>query len=71
MLVDLEDGQCRSCQHQLEIVDFDDISLHVQCTSCGDCYEVETDAFGDGCVKYHFSLVAMRLGLSDGPVEPL
>jgi hypothetical protein len=71
MLVDLEDGQCRTCQNQLEIVDFDDVSLHVQCTSCGDSYEVETDAFGDGCLKYYFSLVAMRRGYSDSAEDPL
>ncbi|MFO0814117.1 MAG: hypothetical protein U0796_12905 [Gemmatales bacterium] len=66
MLVNLEDGQCRSCQHQLEIVDFDDISLHVACTNCGESYEVETDAFGDGCVTYYLVLVAQRMGIGEG-----
>ncbi len=61
MLVDLAVGQCRSCQHQLEIVACDDVSMHVECTSCGDSYEVETDAFGDGCVTYYFAMIAARL----------
>ncbi len=66
MLVKLSDGQCRECQHQLEIVDFDDISLHVQCTNCGECYDVETDAFGDGCMTYYFALMAERIALREG-----
>lgn len=66
MLVNLEDGQCRSCQHQLQIVDFDDVSLHVECTNCGECYEVETDAFGDGCMTYYLALVVQRMGISQG-----
>ena len=65
MLVDLADGQCRSCQHQLEIVDIDDVSMHVECTSCGESYEVETDAFGDGCVTYYFAMMADRLGIGE------
>ena len=61
MLVDKEDGCCRSCGGQLEIVDFDDVSLEISCTECGDSYPVETDAFGDGCMKYFFPLNAKRL----------
>ena len=63
MIVDLEDGQCRSCGGQLEITDFDDVSLFVYCPHCEDEYEVETDAFGDGCVKYHFAMQCEALGL--------
>jgi ssDNA-binding Zn-finger/Zn-ribbon topoisomerase 1 len=63
MLVDLEDGKCRECGGQLKITDFDDVSLFVFCTECEDDYAVETDAFGDGCVKYFFVLQATRLGL--------
>ena len=50
MLVDLKDGRCRTCGSQLEIIDVDDISLHVECIECADFYQVESDAFGDGCV---------------------
>ena len=56
MLVDKEDGCCRSCGGQLEIEDFDDVSLEVTCVDCSDSYAVETDAFGDGCMKYFFPL---------------
>lgn len=59
MRVDPKDGRCRSCQGELEIVDFDDCSLTVQC-ECGECYEVETDAFGDGCMVYWFQLMVER-----------
>lgn len=52
MLVDLEDGRCRSCQGQLEISGADDTTLDVQCTECGDGYTVEPDAFNDGAIKY-------------------
>jgi len=34
---------------------------HCDCLVCGDTYEVETDAFGDGCMTYHVPLVAERL----------
>ncbi len=61
MLVKLEDGQCRTCQNQLEIIDCDDVSMNVECISCGDSYEVETDAFGDGCMTYYVAMMAERL----------
>ena len=61
MLVDKDDGCCRSCGGQLEIVDFDDVSLECSCLECGDSYPVETDAFGDGCVKYYFTLMSERM----------
>lgn len=61
MLVNLEDGQCRTCHNQLEIVDCDDVSMQVECISCGESYEVETDAFGDGCMTYYFAMMAHRL----------
>jgi len=63
MLVDLEDGCCRECNGQLEITEFDDVGLIVYCTECEEDYEVETDAFGDGCVKYFYSLQCESLGL--------
>ncbi len=55
MNVDLADGCCRACGGQLKIIGFDDSTLTVEC-ECGDSYDVETDAFGDGCVKYLFAL---------------
>jgi transcription elongation factor Elf1 len=61
MLVNLSDGQCRSCGGQLEIIDADDATLLVQCVNCQDSYEVETDAFGDGCMHYYVSFMASRL----------
>lgn len=61
MIVNKEDGCCRSCGGQLEILDFDDVSLEVTCLECADSYSVETDAFGDGCMKYFFPLNAKRL----------
>jgi hypothetical protein len=56
-----EDGVCRSCGGQLQIVDFDDASLSVSCLECADGYDVETDAFGDGCLTYYFPLMAKRV----------
>jgi len=61
MIVDTEDGVCRSCGGQLEILDFDDVSLEVTCLDCADSYAVETDAFGDGCMTYYFPLMTARL----------
>ena len=70
MLVDLKDGQCRTCKGQLEIEDFSDATLEVVCQECGDTYSVETDAFGDGCMTYHFPLMAKRiLGEEDSDEE--
>lgn len=31
MLVDPEDGKCRTCQGRLTIVDADDVSMTVEC----------------------------------------
>ena len=54
MLVKTEDGVCRSCGEQLEIVDVDDCSLTVQCTdeACLDSYRLEPDALNDGGITY-------------------
>ncbi len=67
MLVKLEDGRCRSCSGQLEIVDVDDATLSVTCTECGDSYDVEPDAFGDGCMTYYFPLWHERLLAEEDP----
>ena len=50
MQVDRKDGTCRTCQGELTIIDADDVTMTVECNECGDTYDVETDAFGDGCV---------------------
>ena len=63
MLVDLKDGSCRSCNGQLEITDVDDVSMSVTCLECHDTYDVESDAFGDGCMTYYFPLIAQREGI--------
>ena len=48
-----------------EIVEVDDVPLTVQCVGeCGDSYDVETDALGDGCVTY-VALMAQRLSHLD------
>ena len=60
MMVDLMDGRCRSCESALQIIDADDATMTVECTECGDEYQVETDAFGDGCMKYYVGFMARR-----------
>ncbi len=56
MHVDPEDGRCRECGGRLTITDCDDATMTVRCDACGDTYDVEPDAFGDGCMKYYFVL---------------
>lgn len=56
MQVDPEDGACRECGGRLTITDSDDATMTVLCAACGDSYDVEPDAFGDGCVKYYFAM---------------
>ena len=62
MTVDRKDGRCRTCGGTLEIVDADDCTLSVECQepACGDSYEVETDAFGDGCMTYWVEMMTRR-----------
>jgi transcription elongation factor Elf1 len=59
--VDKKHGTCRSCGGELEIVDADDATMTVACTECGDIYDVETDAFGDGCMTYYVGFVAANI----------
>ena len=61
MRVDLKDGRCRACGSQLDITDADDATMTVECIECGDSYEVETDAFGDGCMTYYTGILAKRM----------
>ena len=59
MNVDLEDGCCRECGGQLKVVGGDDATLTVEC-ECGESYDVESDAFGDGCMKYQLEFQMQR-----------
>ena len=61
MRVDLCDGRCRTCGSALDITDCTDISLLVECSECADSYEVETDAFGDGCMTYYIGMMAEKM----------
>jgi hypothetical protein len=67
MRVDPKHGRCRTCGGTLEIVEIDDCSMSVECQArgCGDSYEVEPDAFGDGCMLYYFALQAERIEAGD------
>jgi hypothetical protein len=51
--VDPSDGRCRTCGGELEITETDDATMSVECTKCGDEYQVEPDAFGDGAQDYY------------------
>lgn len=53
MKVDPRDGRCRSCGGELEITETDDATMSVECQVCGDEYQVEPDAFGDGAQDYY------------------
>jgi hypothetical protein len=67
MRVDPKHGRCRECRGTLDIVDADDCSMTVECQNahCREVYDVEPDAFGDGCMLYHFSLMVERLDARD------
>lgn len=65
MKVDPKDGQCRSCGGVLEITDADDATMLVECTECGESYDVETDAFNDGCMTYYPQVMARKLREGD------
>lgn len=63
MHVDRRHGRCRACGGALDIVDADDATMTVECqeVGCGECYAVEPDAFGDGCMLLYLSIMAGRL----------
>src|SRR5207249_3230869 len=65
MQVDVMDGRCRACDSVLEIVDADDATMTVECTECGDTYQVEPDAFGDGCMTYYLGIMVKLMERSD------
>lgn len=61
MLVNLNDGCCRNCGGQLEVVDADDATMTVYCSLCKEeSYKVEPDAFGDGCINYYVPFLASQ-----------
>lgn len=64
MQVDRLHGRCRSCGGTLEIVAADDATMTVEC-ECGECYQVEPDAFGDGCMTYYLDIMAEMEGGDD------
>jgi hypothetical protein len=65
MRVDLRDGRCRTCGCALDIIDADDATMTVECSECGDTYDVETDAFGDGCMIYYLGVMEKKLSGGD------
>ena len=74
MRVDPQHGCCRNCDGELEIIDADHATMTVRCVRCGECYLVETDAFGDGGMIYHVSFLADWLNIprldDDWPADP-
>ena len=60
------DGRCRSCGGELTIVDADDATMTVECKQRGECYLVEPDAFGDGCMVYYVGFLAKRMEDNNG-----
>ena len=61
MRVNPNDGTCRECGGELEIIDADDATMTVQCIDCDDSYLVEPDAFGDGCMTYYVGFLAEQM----------
>ena len=53
MKVNKQDGDCRDCRGDLEVVEVGDATMTVECLECGETYAVEPDAFGDGGVTYY------------------
>jgi hypothetical protein len=56
-----EDGCCRECGGAIQIIGSDDCTMTVECQDCGDVYDVETDAFHDGCMRYYLPLLIQQL----------
>lgn len=65
MKVSPKDGACRACGGSLEIIDADDATMTVECDGCGECYLVESDAFGDGCLMYYVGFLAQQMERGD------
>lgn len=69
MEVDPKDGRCRTCDGTLDIIEADDATMNVECRECGDTYQVESDAFGDGCMTYFVGFHAQRQEGAHGQEE--
>ena len=61
MRVDPNDGTCRSCGGELEIVAADDATMTVDCLDCDESYLVEPDSFVDGAIHYYPHFLAEQL----------
>ena len=58
MRVHPNDGRCRSCDGDLEIIEVTDATMEVECQKCGEIYDVETDAFNDGGITYYVGFLS-------------
>lgn len=66
MRKDHKDGNCRECGGHLDVIDVSDVTLTVVCANCCESYDVETDAFGDGCMTYWPAAIAEKLKAETG-----
>jgi hypothetical protein len=64
MKIDSQNGRCRECGNNLDIVDADDATMTVECER-GHCYLVGHHAFGDGCMLQVLAFLAERTQRSD------
>lgn len=60
MKVNPKDGVCYRCRGALTVTDASEDSLTVEC-ECGETYEVEIDAFGDGAMFYWPMVMAAKI----------
>lgn len=65
MHVNPQDGRCRSCNGELDIVAVSDVAMTVECASCGDSFDVETDALHDGGIEYYVGFLAEQTARGD------
>lgn len=65
MRVNPKDGRCRSCNGELDIIEVSDAAMTVECGSCGDTFDVETDAFHDGGIEYYVGFLTEQARRGD------
>ena len=65
MRVDFNDGVCRSCGGEIEVIEADDATMTVACVECSDTYLLEPDAPGDGCMDYYVPQMVEQEGLEE------
>jgi hypothetical protein len=53
MRVHVNDGSCRGCGGELEIVDVANGTMTVFCSECGDSYPVEPEGLGPVCLGFY------------------